>query len=173
MFLLKLCKKAIFSIPNSIKQHYSPQILRTFRLLERLKRKHVKRLCDIQFLKTCLCYNLSPKIVQFKLYKSSKLSLKQSQSLKIKILRSEISDNFKSSKKISQMIERTETSLWSSLSYFHRIKVQAFLYQSVTNAQKGFGITHDRKLKDLGLHVGDPFNPQAVYNSTNHVFTDE
>ena len=133
LFVLKLTKNAIFNVPSVIKRHYSTASLRTLRQLERLKRKHVKRLCDIHFLKTCILYNLKPSMTRFKLQNPSAEFSKPYRSYQNKLLRDELRSHVRRAEELQKSITTMENGLYPTLSWLHRSKVAAFLQQSVPN----------------------------------------
>ena len=52
---------------NCIRIKYDECALKRFRHVERLTIKLAKAQCDVEFLRTCLIYGLTPKLIRFKL----------------------------------------------------------------------------------------------------------
>ena len=115
LFILKLTKNAIFNVPSIIKRHYSSQNLRTLRHLERLKRKHVKRLCDIQFLKTCLLYNLKPAMSRFKLHNPRAERKKSYRNYQNKLMKDEIRGHIKRAHELEKQMTEMEEEFYPLL----------------------------------------------------------
>ena len=71
LFIVKLSKNAVFSVPRYIKAIYGTDKLRAIRRLANLHRKLRKSAMDSEFIKLCILYNLTPKMARFKLHKDS------------------------------------------------------------------------------------------------------
>ena len=58
------------SFIKDIRQKYDESTFLSVRQLERLTQKYEKSKCDIEYLRLCLIYNVTPKFVRFKLWKN-------------------------------------------------------------------------------------------------------
>ena len=67
-FLIKIRYPRNYAITDIIRTRYGEDTLRLFRKLEKQHERIGKVKLDLQFLKTCLAYNITPKFLQFKVY---------------------------------------------------------------------------------------------------------
>ena len=165
LILSALCStKALHHIPLFIRQHYGQSTLRTLRDLERAYRKRIKRLADVEFLKTCLVYKLNPKLTNFKLNRKSNQNLPASTRLKTNIIRAEIQYNLRQIGNLNKTITNLESALFGVVSYFHSIWIKSFFKVNLAKFFCTVTETHNRKLKNLGLHINTSLNTSAVFN---------
>ena len=93
LFLIKIGKSNVRNVISLASRHYGQQLVRMIRRLEKLERKLVHRLADIEFSKTCLAYNLYPKMTRFRLNQPRNQSLPQAERMRRSIIRAEITYN--------------------------------------------------------------------------------
>jgi len=70
LVLMKLLSLSQFYAPKFIESHYRRTSLATLRQLERLLRKKGKKTADVEFLKKCVIYHLTPVFLRFKLHRT-------------------------------------------------------------------------------------------------------
>ena len=153
--------KSLYHIPLFIRQCYGQS---TLRALERAYRKRLKRLADVEFLKTCLVYKLCPKLTNFKLNRKSNQGLPASNRLKTNIIRAEIKYNLRQIASLNKTISDLESALFGTVSYFHSIWIKCFFKEILAKYFSTVTNTHNRKLKNLGLHITTSTNTSAVFN---------
>ena len=83
LFLLRISPFTVHSVISDSETHYGPGVKRIIRQLERKERKLVHRLCDIEFLKTCIAYKLYPKMTRFRLHRPENQNLPQVERLRL------------------------------------------------------------------------------------------
>ena len=173
LFIIKVSKKAIFTTPSHLRGHYGEQNLRTLRQIVKLTQKLVKANCDIKFLTKCIIYNLTPKMVRFKLHKDSSTCSKLAQRFRVNILRAEIRCHQRRVKQLEKSIKELEDILFPQLSFVFRLRVKAFIKKSVDNFRLSCTETHNRKLKNLGLNISHNKNDAAIFNDTSVNFDED
>ena len=86
-----------------IETRYGRPLLNLFRKLENLDFKIRKSLCDIEFLEVCLENNLTPKYVNFKLYRKDIKHTKLSTKFQTSLLNNELSEKKRKLKKLQNL----------------------------------------------------------------------
>ena len=153
LFLIKIGKSNVRDVINSATRHYGTHVVRMIRRLEKLERKLVHRLADIEFSKTCLAYNLYPKMTQFKLNRPQNQSLPQATRMRTSILRAEIAYNRRQVQSLREQCKKLKSDIRASVSLWFFAKITEFVKQAAIRKQFAQGQVHKRKLADLGLEV--------------------
>ena len=71
VFVLRISKNSDRYAPKFLASHYGVRVRNILRELETAQKKTLKREADIEFLRKCLLYRLTPKFVRFKLYREA------------------------------------------------------------------------------------------------------
>ena len=105
-----------------IERRYERPLLNLFRKFENFDLKIRKSLCDIEFLNVCLENELTPKFLNFKLYRKDLRNTSQFQKFQQKLLNNELFDKTKKLKKLRpdfKICNDQLKSLVSFLDFFH------------------------------------------------------
>ena len=175
LFLLKVRFPKGKSIKNVITRRYGPQVLNIFRKYEKTTFKLKKNLADLEFLNKCKIYNVIPKFLYFKLYKSTLLNSKLYKKWQHKLLNYEIDSKQKQIKKLSDLSSKHWNQLKQSTSYIDSLYLKNLVYKSTTNSILKVRKTHDKKLRDLGINNNlSSLDPQKViFNYSSRTLTDK
>ena len=176
LFITKLSKNAVSSVPKFIKANYGEDKLRMIRKLFKLHRKLAKSQLDIQFIKMCILYNLAPKMTRFRLHKDSLSNSRMANTFRNNILRTELRLHHRKMNTLHRQIEDMESSIYgfqSIFTFFSKARIRAFIKKSLDNYIFSVKCTHNRKLSDLGLHNRDDINDSAIYNDTDVIFSED
>ena len=92
LFIIKIRFPKGKNIHHIIETRYGRPLLNLFRKFENLNFKIRKTLCDIEFLEVCLENNLTPKFVNFKLYRKDIRHSKQSTKFQTSLMNNELSE---------------------------------------------------------------------------------
>ena len=172
LFLIHVNRSRVYNVPKYVKQHYGTHTLKLLRKLEKRNKQLTKHLCDVEFLKTCHAYKLHPKMTNFKLYKNDTYLSRIKQGVKMKLLLTEIGFQNRQITKLRKEIASLENNLFSVVTYFMKIKIVAFIKHMCVVHHETVGNIHNRKLENLGLHIGsNTTNTSAICNMTNLALT--
>ena len=105
------------SIHRVIQERYGRPLLTLFRRCELFDLKIRKTECDIEFLKVCQENNLTPKFVNFKLYKKNIRSTCYFRQFQNKLINNELSEKENNLKKLRSENKNLLNQLRNSISY--------------------------------------------------------
>ena len=92
VFLTKLNKSAVASTPKFLESHYGTASKKQLRSLQNLVCKVARQEASIEFITTCIIYNLTPSFLRFKLYKADRQDLRKTYSFCRSLLTSELAE---------------------------------------------------------------------------------
>ena len=171
LFALKLFKKSLTFTPK-FESHYGIKAKKILRQLETFMKKIVKHQEDVEFLQVCITYQLSPKFVRFKMHKKEREKLKLIKSLKQNLLLTEISFHKCNIIKLENKAKQLRYVLFKEIGLFSKALVMKFLDKQIILYQKSVKGIHERKLKDLGMHLLDTSTFNIIRNLCNRKLTD-
>ena len=99
------------TIHQVIERRYRRPLLNLFRKLENFNLKIRKSLCDIEFLNVCLENELTPKFLNFKLYRKDLRNTSQFQKFRQKLRNNELFDKTKKLKKLRSDFKNSDDQL--------------------------------------------------------------
>ena len=152
-----------------ISDRYGEETLRQFRKLEKLEKKLAKTACDIIFLSTCARYNLSPKFLQFRLYRRDLQFSDEYKSFQRDLLFKEIASKNKQLGKITTQKEETSNALRRSVSWIDYNHLSSVIGNVVHNYSEHCKHLHRKKLHSLGIKSQNDENGiKSVFNLSDH-----
>ena len=86
LFLIELNKTAVQSVPKILESQYGIASKQQLRNLQNLVCKVARQEGAINFIKTCIIYNLTPKFLQLKLYKNHRENWRKTSSFRRSLL---------------------------------------------------------------------------------------
>ena len=146
LFIIKLTKKSLFYTPCLVRGHFGIATLRTLRQIVQLKKKMEKSKADINFLTTCIMYNLTPKMARFKLHKESATKSPLAQRFRTNLLRTEIKFHHRRIHQLETQIKALEDPLYSTVTWLFNIRIRAFIKKSIDNYIQSCRQIHQQKL---------------------------
>ena len=174
LFLIRIRFPRNTPINEIIIRRYGRPVLQQYRSVEKNYFKMRKLEDDIRFLNLCKDYNIIPKFLKFKVYNVRLYTTKLYRSWLFKLLDTEIRNQSKKLKNCVNVYESTMNELKVVLSYID--------FKCLTSIAKSNGdkkminvlITHNRKLKDLGVDVSKGVDcNKVIFNLSNRVLTEE
>ena len=135
-----------------------------------------KSLCDIEFLNVCLENELTPKFLNFKLYrKDIRNTTSQFQKIQQKLLNNELFDKTKKLKKLRSEFKNCNDQLKSLVSFLDFSPLLNFIRNVNDKKIKKIKNVQNRKLFSLGLeHEITRLNPHdLIFNYSNRILSDE
>ena len=155
--------------PNVIrflKDRYDHQDVNLYRRLETASKKLSKSKLDLLFLRRCKTYNIVPKFLRFKLHRKSLCSSKFYKSWQIKLLDLEMSDKTKSIEKLENDVKISRTNLLRNKPVLDSYLIRTTLERTVKIYTEKTALTHERKLKNLGLYNHlEPCDPNKIVHN--------
>ena len=151
LFILKIRFPRGTSIAKCILRRYDYQTLRSYRKLEKCYLKLKKTECHIEFLKTCLHYQVSPKFVQFKVTSQGFHNTAPYRRCQVDILKHEISNQERKLKQILKDCDTYEKDLQRKISKIDHSCLKLRIKLNNERIIKSVISTHDRKLFRLGV----------------------
>jgi len=174
LFLIKIRFPKNQPISHILRNRYGVPLLKNFRTLENTRRKFDKAICDIEFLQSCLAYEVTPKFLRIKLYRRSLQTSRLCKSWQIKLLRKEISTKQRASRalqnKIDDVLEKIKTTVsaidFSCLKLWIDRKQRTFIERTKT--------VHEKKLNSLGISlIKCQLIPQKIiHNISSRILTE-
>ena len=163
------------SIAKIIEERYGRPTLTLFRTAESTDFKYRRTLCDIEFLQTCSENRLTPKFLNFKLYRNDIRSTAQYKRFQNNVLMNELKDKENKLKQLKRKRNELFTQLKSTCSWIDFNHILNFLNNVNDRKIKSVKSTHDRKLFNLGLHHEVVrLNPNnLVFNYSKKILSDE
>ena len=145
-----------------------------FYFFENFDLKIRKSLCDIEFLNVCLENELTPKFLNFKLYRKDLRNTSQFQKFQQKLLNNELFDKTKKLKKLRSDFKICSDQLKSLVSFLDFSHLLNFI-RNVNKKIKKIKNVQNRKLFSLGLeHEITRLNPHdLIFNYSNRILSDE
>ena len=172
IFAIKLFAKSKFHAPKFISSHYGPQALTVLRRLEKAHRGVAKRQADIDFLTKCLLYNIVPKFLRFKLYKSAVQCHRKTRTYRKTLLQLEIKQHQHDIKELEKKIKFFSSALKQQLGPFIWLGVTRFMNACVQQELQVANKTHHQKLCNLGLDCRNLSGvPQVITNLSNYTLS--
>ncbi|CAF4133379.1 unnamed protein product, partial [Adineta steineri] len=146
--------------------------------MERLTIKSAKVQCDIDFIRMCLIYNLTPKFIKFKLANKHLAASPAVKKFQRELLMIEYNQKQKSLIKIKKELEKnTLDGFFNTFSAHHRYRIKLHLYDKEQSELARFKNLHEIKLSNLLKAVADhtraPLLPhdKLVYNLSSKLLT--
>ena len=173
IFLIRLRFPRGTSIIQVIERRYGRSTVNIYRKYERLNKKFDKCKCDIAFLMKCKAFNIVPKFLNFKLYKSNLYNSKFYKKCQFKLLQNELNTKNKLLKDLDKRVLSEKERLKSVISYIDFVCLNNFVDRCVSKYSSAIENTHDKKLKSLGitnnLNSLDP--NKVIYNFSKRKLT--
>ena len=160
------------SIHRVIQERYGRPLLTLFRRCELFDLKIRKTECDIEFLKVCQENNLTPKFVNFKLYKKNIRSTCHFRQFQNKLINNELSEKEKNLKKLRSENKNLVNKLRNSISYLDANHLFTFINNINDKKITKVKNVHYKKLFNLGLqHEVTRLNPKdLIFNYSNRIY---
>ena len=160
------------TIHQVIERRYGRPLHNLFRKLENFDLKIRKSLCDIEFLNVCLENELTPKFLNFKLYRKD---LRNTSQFQQKLLDNELFDKTKKLKKLRSDFKNCIDQLKSLVSFLDFSHLLNFIRNVNDKKIKKIKKIKNRKVFSLGLeHEITRLNPHdLIFNYSNRILSDE
>jgi hypothetical protein len=149
------------------RRKYGDVIFRSIRQLEKLTIKLQKCKCDIEFLRFCLLYDLTPSFVNITLWKKRLKTQQECLLFKRHLLQEEYHNRNKDALKHEKLKNELINNLQSSVSSTDYINIQKFMYELAMREREKIKKLHMEKLERLNKGpVGQ--NYESVTNKLIH-----
>ena len=170
LFILKIRYPRGEPTTNIVYRKYGREVLATYRKLENEHYKVQKLKLDLVFLSTCITYEKVPKFLNFKLYRNDFRNTTRYKSWQTHLLNREITLQRRKLKNVRNNYERIRNNFRNVVSlidfWFFMSKIQCH----TNNLASKVKITHEKKLKDLGVFPIH-WNVDCVHNFSNRVLS--
>jgi len=157
------------------RKKYGETIFLTIRRTERLTTRYQKSKCDIEYLRLCLIYNLTPKFIRFKLWKDNLKSQKQYQQFQRQCILTEYKNRNRDSIKLKNEIDSILSTLKKRLKSNDYQHLQQFLYERAKHVNEVTTATHKKKIKQINQGiVGQDYESmknKILHNMSSHTLT--
>ena len=146
------------------------------RRAEQLTKKIQKSKCDLEFLRTCLIYNLTPRFVQIRSLNRPFISEQQKSNFKRQCLQQEYNIHYKSIHRLERNLRTAMKGLETTLSQVDYFSISRFLHNTATRIRDQTMFKHHKKLKVLnhgsvGQRLSDT-QPKLIHNISSYILTD-
>jgi hypothetical protein len=128
---------------------YGESILVSIRHCEKLSEKLQKAKCDLEFLRCCLIYNLTPNFLNIRLWKPGLRTSEKYKSFQRSCLIREFETRQKQSKQLEKQVTSILTELEKRLSSLDYLNVKKFCYNSASKIHREVMENHKNKLEKL------------------------
>ena len=162
LFPLKIRFSRRKSISQILRQRYQLGTLKCFRKLESNQLKIKKTECHLNFLKTCLHYEVTPKFVMFNVVSSGFNNTQNYKRCQLDILKHEITNQ---EGKLNQLTSHNTTlssNLKSSVSYLDYRCLSLRITLNNNRIINGVIAKHNKKLLNLGVDRSTKVDPKKV-----------
>ena len=134
---------------SSTRSKYGDVIFSSIRKIEKLSIKYQKCKCDLEFLRLCIIYRLTPAFVQINLWKKRIKCTNEYSSFQHFCLKQEYDNRYKDSIKCDKEIKKLLEYLKVKISYYDFQLLQKFLYERSNKEKEKFITAHEKKLIKL------------------------
>ena len=167
-FLLNLRLRQI-NLPTYIESTYGTDGLRLFWNYGNTLKKLNKANLDIDFLSKCKVYNVFPRFLRFKLYKTALHATSFYKKWQTKLLLHELKCRKTTSERLSHQLSSIEQEMNTTFTSFNCRLTERFFRRKTDKEATRTGEIHRRKLADLGVNNDlNPCNPDlTVFNFSN------
>ena len=152
-FLLRIVRRSRHFAPKFIESHFGTAARLTLKSLERVIIKLERRRADVEFLKLCQIYCLTPKFTRFKLHKPWLQSISQTRQLRKKLVAVEIQDHLKAIGRLERQAPHWTQQLASSIGQVSMLYAKCFLETRRKEEHAICNHRHNQKLLRLGLDI--------------------
>ena len=161
------------NLPVYIRTVYGEDGHRTFWKYGNTLQKLDKAKLDVEFLHKCRIYNVFPKFLRFKLYKSQLYQTKFYESCQKKLLASEIKSKECTVRKLGDVLVSLSDELRSRFSWLNFALTCRFFKQRIDEKNEQTKTTHRRKLRNIGITNNlNPCNPEkTVLNYSSSIIS--
>ena len=172
LFLLKLKLCSTTNIATYIRRKYSDESLRVYRRLQSTFTRQRKAELDLDFLQYCKMNDMTPNFVKFKLYRKDLYSSEFYRSSTFQLLEIEIKSKETLINKLEQLKRSTSAELKSVVSYLDFIYFKCLIDRYVHQFSTRTKITHNRKLRNLGINKPHfPNSDKVVFNYSDVILS--
>ena len=133
----------------STRSKYGETTFHTIRKIEKLSTKLQKCKCDLEFIRLCLIYNLTPTFVKIKLWKKRIKTTSEFSHFKQFCLKKEYQNRYKDSIKYETETNKLMDNLKTKMTYSDYILLQKYLYERSRKVQEKVTNIHQKKLEKL------------------------
>ena len=162
-------------ITEIIISRYGRETLKLFRTLEKDDWKFKKNNIDINFLETCKENSLTPKFLNFKLFKEDIRNTEQYEKFQQFLLDEEIESKLSSKNRLQNSRENSINSLRQSTSWLDFNHFSSIIFGNCEKKLKKAEETHYKKLFNLGLiHRVRKLDPKKlIFNFSDKILSSE
>ena len=169
LFVMKLLTNSqLYRLSKFIGSHYGNIPLKLLRHLEAMQKKEVRHIEAIKFQEKCSIYNLRPKFLKFRLYKSKLTDTKEACRFRRTLLRKEILFQRRELNSIQRQKKNKIEELRLLTSSLISLATNRFLVR-VKEKEELNKRTLNKKLCKLGLNLTTPTN--ILHNLSNRTLT--
>ena len=149
-FLSNLFPTAVSpSFISNLRIKYGESTLVSVRYCEKLSEKLQKAKCDVEFLRCCLIYNLTPNFLNIRLWKPGLRSSERYKSFQRNCLMREFETRQKQSRQLEKQVSSILIELETRLSISDYTNVRTFCYNSAKRKHSEVMKHHKTKLERL------------------------
>ena len=164
------------SFISNLRIKYGESTLVSVRYCEKLSRKLQKAKCDIEFLRCCLIYNLTPKFLNIRLWKPGLKTSEKYKSFQRNCLIREFETRQRQSRQLENQVSSILTELEKRLSIADYTDVKTFCYNSAKKTHSEVMKQHKTKLERLnGGPIGQNYEEmknKLVHNISSYTLSD-
>ncbi|CAF2140345.1 unnamed protein product [Rotaria magnacalcarata] len=158
------------------RKKYGESQLLILRRCEQLTKKIQKVRCDLEFLRTCLIYNLTPRFIQLRALNRSFISKEQNLLFKRQCLQQEFNSHYKINNRLESELNSATKGLEKALSQVDFFSATRFLHEIAIKIRNETMANHQRKLTSLnhgpvGQNIDDS-EPKLIHNISSHILTE-
>jgi hypothetical protein len=162
---------------SSTRSKYGDVIFSSIRKTEKLSIKSQKCKCDLEFLRLCIIYRLTPSFVQINLWKKRIKSTHEYSAFQHFCLKQEYDNRHKDHIKYEKEINKLLEYLKLKMSYHDFQLFQKFLHERSKKEKEKFINAHQKKLIKLNLgpvgQVYEEFKTKLVHNMSSYNLSPE
>ena len=170
LFIIKIRYPRGKSVIDILRGKYGNSCVKLYRKIEDLHYKVLKLKLDIEFLELCLCHNLYPKFLNFKVYCKQFRNTSEYKNWQRKLLVREIRLQNRRLKTTEEFYTSDYYTFKENLSFLDFV----FCYCKIVNRTKHtidkVKVVHNKKLENIGIHKIH-YNDKCIFNQSNRILT--
>jgi len=173
LFLIKIRFPKNQPISNILRRRYGVPLLKNFRTLENATRKLNKARCDLEFLQSCLAYEVAPKFLRIKLYRRSLETSSLYKSWQTKLLQREISSKQRACRTLQLKIDNVLEEIRATVSSIDFSCLKLWIERNQRSFVDRTRTVHEKKLNRLGISlIKSELSPKTIiHNLSDRVLT--
>ena len=170
LFIFKLRYPSGKSVIEILRGKYGHSYVKLYIKIEDLHYKCHKLKLDIEFLELCLCHNLYPKFLNFKVYCKQFRNTSEYKSWQKKLLLREIKLQNRKLKSTEDIYNTDYTKFKETLSFLDFTFCYFKIVKRTRHNINRVRIIHNKKLESIGIQKIN-YNDKCIFNQSNRILT--